>query len=199
MVTSERLYLAFLGAVAVERLAELALSRRNARRAFARGGVEVGRAHFRVMAGMHGAFLAACALEVLWLGRPFPGPVGLAALALALLAQALRYWVIDTLGDRWNVRIIVVPGAPPVVGGPYRYLRHPNYAAVIVEMIAIPMIHGAWLTALVWSALNALVLAVRIRAEEEALGPAYAARMRGLPRLVPGRRPPGAGELSGGP
>ncbi|KYF95675.1 hypothetical protein BE18_28555, partial [Sorangium cellulosum] len=180
MVTSAQLYLAFLGAVAVERLAELVISRRNARRAFAKGGVEVGQAHFRVMALMHTAFLAACALEVDALGRPFPGLVGFAALAAALLAQAMRYWVIATLGEQWNVRIIVVPGAAPVSGGPYRYLRHPNYAAVIVEMVAIPMIHGAWLTALVFSALNALVLSVRIRAEEAALGPSYAAEMGGL-------------------
>ncbi|WP_437489530.1 isoprenylcysteine carboxylmethyltransferase family protein [Sorangium sp. So ce1014] len=189
MVTSELLYLGFLGAVSLERLAELFISRRNARRAFAKGGVEVGQGHFRVMALMHTAFLAVCALEVGALDRPFPGLVGLAALAAALLAQAMRYWVIATLGEQWNVRIIVVPGAAPVSGGPYRYLRHPNYAAVIVEMVAIPMIHGAWLTALVFSALNAAVLHVRIRAEEEALGPSYAARMGGLPRLVPGRRP----------
>ncbi|XXX80098.1 isoprenylcysteine carboxyl methyltransferase family protein [Sorangium sp. So ce134] len=189
MVTSAQLYLAFLGAVSLERLAELFISRRNARRAFAKGGVEVGQAHFRVMALMHTAFLAACALEVALLDRPFPGPLGLAALLVALLAQALRYWVIATLGEQWNVRIIVVPGAAPVSGGPYRYLRHPNYAAVIAEMVAIPLIHGAWLTALVFSALNAIVLSVRIRAEEEALGPSYAAAMGGLPRLVPGRRP----------
>lgn len=188
MVSSTLLYLAFLGAVSLERLAELAISRRNARRAFARGGVEVGQGHFRVMALMHSAFLAACALEVLLLGRPFPGLLGVAALALALLAQALRYWVIATLGEQWNVRIIVVPGAAPVAGGPYRYLRHPNYAAVIVEMAALPLVHGAWLTALVFSALNAAVLWVRIRAEEEALGPAYAAEMGDRPRLVPGRR-----------
>ncbi|WP_437680032.1 isoprenylcysteine carboxyl methyltransferase family protein [Sorangium sp. So ce131] len=198
MVSSELLYIAFVGAVAVERLAELVVSRRNARRAFARGGVEVGQAHFRVMALMHSAFLAACVLEVDALDRPFPGLLGFAALALALLAQALRYWVIATLGEQWNVRIIVVPGARPVSGGPYRYLRHPNYAAVIVEMAALPLIHGAWLTALVFSALNAAVLAVRIRAEEEALGPAYAAEMGALPRLVPGRRAP-APEQRGGP
>ncbi|WP_437736300.1 isoprenylcysteine carboxyl methyltransferase family protein [Sorangium sp. So ce1335] len=188
MVTSALLYLAFLGAVSIERLAELVISRRNARRAFARGGVEVGQRHFRVMALMHSAFLAACALEVVLLERPFPGLLGFASLAVALLAQGLRYWVITTLGEQWNVRIIVVPGATPVSGGPYRYLRHPNYAAVIAEMAALPLIHGAWLTALVFSALNALVLSVRIRAEEEALGPSYAARMGGLPRLVPGRR-----------
>ncbi|MGK3995627.1 isoprenylcysteine carboxyl methyltransferase family protein [Sorangium sp. So ce1024] len=188
MVTSTLLYLAFLGAVSIERLAELVLSRRNARRAFARGGVEVGQRHFRVMALMHSAFLAACALEVVLFDRPFPGLLGAAALVVALLAQGLRTWVIATLGEQWNVRIIVVPGAAPVSGGPYRYLRHPNYAAVIIEMAAIPLIHGAWLTALVFSVLNALVLTVRIRAEEEALGPSYAAQMGGLPRLVPGRR-----------
>jgi methyltransferase len=110
-------------------------------------------------------------------------------LALALAAQVLRYWAIRTLGPRWNVRVIVVPGAPVVTGGPYRFLRHPNYVAVVVEGFAIPLIHGAWGTALVFSAANALLLVVRIRCEERALAAHcdYAARFGAAPRFVPRR------------
>lgn len=186
MVTSRALYLAFLALFGLERLYELRLSRRNARAAFARGGVEVGRRHFRVMAALHLAFLACCALEVVWLGRAFPGALGFAALLAALCAQALRYWAIATLGRRWNVRVIVVPGEAPVTSGPYRFMRHPNYAAVILEMAAVPLIHGAFWTAALFSCANAAVIAVRIRAEERALGAAWSRAFADLPRLVPG-------------
>ncbi len=163
-------YLVFLGLFGIERLAELWLARRNARIAFARGGVETGAAHFKVMAAVHAAFLPACAAEVLLLHRAFPGALGAAALAVALLAQALRWWAISSLGWRWNVRVITVPGEPLIARGPYRFLRHPNYAAVIAEMLAVPLAHGAWLCALIFSALNAALLAVRIPVEERALG-----------------------------
>lgn len=181
-------YLAFLALIGAERLAELALSRRNAARAFARGAIEVGQAHFRAMAAVHTLFLLSCAAEVLVLRRPFPGALGWAAAWGALAAQALRWWAIATLGDRWNVRVIVVPGDAPVTGGPYRYVRHPNYAAVALEMICVPLAHGAWATALVFSAANAALLAVRIPAEERALGAAWAERFAARPRFVPGRR-----------
>ncbi|HPG25148.1 MAG TPA: isoprenylcysteine carboxylmethyltransferase family protein [Myxococcota bacterium] len=164
-----RPYLALLFVVAVERLYELWLSRRNAERAFRAGGIEVGAEHFRWMRGLHTAFLAACALEVLLLHRPFDPRVGLPMLGLALLAQLLRYWAIATLGDRWNVRVIAVPGRPVVTGGPYRWLRHPNYVAVVVEGFALPLVHGAWLTAIVFSFLNAWLLRVRIEVEERVL------------------------------
>jgi len=112
MVTSRALYLAFLLAIGAERLFEVALSRRNAARAFARGGRESGQAHFPAMVALHTAFLASCALES---GiRTFPGALGWAAVAAAMGAQALRYWAVASLGDRWNVRVIVVPGEPPV-------------------------------------------------------------------------------------
>jgi methyltransferase len=122
---------------------------------------------------------------VLFLKRPFPGLPGLAALIVALGAQALRWWAIGTLGWRWNTRIIVVPGAPPVTGGPYRFVRHPNYVAVVLEIASIPLIHGAWLTALIFSALNVALLAVRIPAEERALGRLYAEAFEGRSRLLP--------------
>jgi methyltransferase len=102
--------------------------------------------------------------------------------------MALRYWAISTLGDRWTTRIFVVPGEPPVVGGPYRYLRHPNYLAVIAEVAALPLVHTAWLTAGLGSLANALVLRARIRAEEAALSQAsdYLEKLGGRPRFVPG-------------
>jgi methyltransferase len=138
------------------------------------------------MVVVHTLFPFACVGEVLILKRPFPGALGLAALAVSLGAQALRWWAITTLGWRWNTRIIVVPGSSPVTGGPYRFLRHPNYLAVILEMASIPLVHGAWLTALVFSALNAVLLAVRIPAEERALGQPYAEAFEGRSRLLPG-------------
>jgi len=184
MVTSRALYLGFLLLLAAERLVEVTLSRRNAARALARGGRESGQAHFPVMVALHTAFLASCALESAF--RPFPGALGWAALAAAVGAQGLRYWVVASLGDRWNVRVIVVPGEAPVQGGPYRFVRHPNYAAVVLEMIAVPLVHGCWVTALVFSALNLVVLRVRIRAEEAALGAVWQDAFAGRPRFLPG-------------
>jgi methyltransferase len=185
MVSSVALYLAFLGALYVERLAELLVSRRNARLAFAAGGVETGRRHYAVMVGVHALFPLACGAEVLAFSRSFPGALGFAALALALAAQGMRWWVVATLGGRWNTRIIVVPGAVPVTGGPFRFLRHPNYLAVMLEAFAVPLIHGAWLSAIVFSAADAALLAVRIPAEERALGASYAETFAGRRRLVP--------------
>jgi methyltransferase len=186
MVT--RLYFALLAAVALERLVELVLSRRNAARAFARGAVEVGQAHYRVMVAVHTLFLACCALEPLVFPRALPAAVSAAAFVLALGAQALRYWAIATLGAGWNTRIIVFPGAAPVVGGPYRFVRHPNYVAVCVELLCLPLVGGAVITALVFSAANAALLFVRIRAEEAALGQGYARAFAATPRFLPGRR-----------
>jgi methyltransferase len=187
VVTSQLAYFALLLLVGAERLYELRLSKRNADLAFARGGVEMGREHFGWMRVLHAGFLLACALEVAWFHRSFDPRVGLPMLALALSAQALRYWAIASLGPRWNVRVIVMPGEPVVTDGPYRWVRHPNYAAVVLEGVAIPLIHGAWLTALVFSALNALLLRVRIQVEERALSQhcELEARLGHRPRLVP--------------
>lgn len=162
-------YFTLLGLVAIERLVELRISARNARWALERGGLEAGRGHFPAMAALHAGFLAACAAEVVMTHRPFIPALGYPMLALALLAQALRYWAIASLGRSWNVRVIVVPGAPAVTRGPYRFMRHPNYLAVIVEGFALPLVHGAWLTALGFTLLNAWLLVVRIRCEERAL------------------------------
>ena len=139
------------------------------------------------MRALHAAFFVACALEVVGLERPFDARLGLPMLALAAAAQGLRYWAITTLGPRWNVRVIVVPGAPVVTSGPYRWLRHPNYAAVVAEGIAIPLIHGAWWTALGFTLANAWLLATRIRVEERALADycAQSERLGTRPRFVP--------------
>lgn len=180
-------YLILLGIVGVERLFELFVARRNARRAFARGAFEVGRAHYRAMVVFHALFLFGCAGEAIVLKRPFPGIAAYAALAAEMGAQILRYSAVRALGERWNTRIIVLPGAQPVVQGPYRFVRHPNYVAVAIEMAALPMVRGCWLTALAFSLGNLALMAVRIPAEERALGApyqqAFKARRRFLPRL----------------
>jgi methyltransferase len=162
-------YVLLVAAVGVERLAELVVATRNARWAFAHGGVESGRGHYPVMAAMHTAFLVACIAEVAIADRPFLPWLGWPMLALVVASQALRWWCVATLGHQWNTRVIVVPGLPLVSGGPYRWLRHPNYVAVVVEVAALPLVHTAWVTALVFTLANAVVLAVRIQVEERAL------------------------------
>ena len=163
-------YLVVVAATAVERLVELVVSARHARWAFARGGVESGRGHFPAMVALHTGLLVACVVEVLVADRPFLPWLGWPALVLVLASQGLRWWCIGTLGTRWNTRVIVVPGLPLVARGPYRLLRHPNYVAVVVEGLALPLVHTAWVTALVFTVLNAvLLLGFRIPAEERAL------------------------------
>lgn len=184
MVTA---YLVFLALLAAERVYELRLSRRNAALAFARGAIEVGQSHFRWMRLLHGAFFASCALEVLLIPRQIDLWLAAPMLALALAAQGLRYWAIATLGARWNVRVIVLAGEPVETGGPYRWLRHPNYLAVVIEGIAVPLLGGAWITAIAFTALNAWLLHVRIREEERALAAhcEFERRLGDRPRLVP--------------
>lgn len=182
------LYLALVAAVALERLVELVLSARNARRALAAGGVELeSRGFYAAMVGTHAAFLVAAPLEVALWAPPFEPALGGPMLALVAAAMALRYWAIATLGERWNTRVLVVPGAPAVATGPYRFVRHPNYVAVIVEMFALPLVHSAWRTALLFSAVNALLLGRRIAHEESALAAHadYAARLGDRARFVP--------------
>jgi methyltransferase len=154
--------------VAAQRLFELMLARRNERRARARGAVERGRGHYPFIVALHVLWLASTLVEGLLRGPDFPAfwPV---PLALFLLAQPLRYWAVFSLGENWNTKILVVPGARPVKRGPYRYLKHPNYVVVVVEILAFPLIFGAWITALVFTALNAAILSVRIREENRAL------------------------------
>jgi len=162
-------YVLLVVAVGLERLAELVVATRNARWAFAHGGIESGRGHYPVMAAMHTAFLVACIAEVAVADRPFLPWLGWPMLAMVVASQALRWWCVATLGHQWNTRVIVVPGLPLVSAGPYRWLRHPNYVAVVVEVVALPLVHTAWVTALVFTLANAAVLAVRIPVEERAL------------------------------
>jgi methyltransferase len=168
-------YYLLILAVAVERLAELVLSKHNAKLAFANGGKEFGRRHYPVMVVIHVALLVGCVVEVWVLHRPFIPWLGWPMLAVAVLSQVLRWWCITTLGPRWNTLVIVVPDAPLVQRGPYRWLHHPNYVAVVAEGIALPLVHTAWLTALCFTVANALLLTVRIRVENVALGYAVTA------------------------
>jgi methyltransferase len=170
MVTSLMLYTGLIALVGVERLVELRLSNRNAQWSFAQGAREYGQGHYRFMTVFHTAFLVCCVAEPWLLHRPFPFPWGFVALGLAVGAQLLRYWAISTLGQRWNTRVIVVPGLKPITGGPYRFHQHPNYVAVVLELLVLPLVHGAWLTALVFTIGNGVLLSVRIKVEEEALG-----------------------------
>jgi methyltransferase len=158
------LAVAILAFVTFERLAELLLARRNTARLLAAGAREHAAAHYPLIVAVHAAWLGA-----LWLLAP-GRPVSLVWLAVFAVLQALRIWVLATLGPRWTTRIIVLPGEPLVERGPYRLLRHPNYAVVVSEIAVLPIAFGLPLVALGFSALNAAVLAIRIRAENAALG-----------------------------
>jgi methyltransferase len=158
----------FVAVVALQRWAELRLSARNAKRLAARGGRELGADGLALLAAIHVLFPLALIGEVLYLGAR-PGSAWPWWFGLWLAAQILRVAAVWSLGERWNVRVIVLPGVPPVTAGVYRFLRHPNYLAVAIELVAAPMMFGAWRTMLLVSALNAPALWWRIRIEERAL------------------------------
>jgi methyltransferase len=158
--------------VAFERLAELAVSKRNLAWSKARGGREYGLAHYPAMVALHVGLLVGCVVEAAH--RPFVPALGWPMFVLVVLSQALRWWCIVTLGPRWNTRVVVVPGLPLVTSGPYRWFKHPNYVAVVVEGLALPLVHTAWITALAFTVLNAAMLSVRIRCENAALHNAVA-------------------------
>jgi methyltransferase len=161
-----------VAAVAGERLIELVVSARHLRWAKERGGVESGAGHYPLMAAVHTVFLVSCIVEVHVADRAFVPWLGWPMLVVVAGTQALRWWCVRTLGPQWNTRIVVVPGLPLVSRGPYRLLRHPNYVAVVVEIAALPLVHTAWVTAIAFSALNVLVLSLRIPAEQRALAAA---------------------------
>jgi len=171
-------YTVLVLATGAERIAELIVSTRNAKWSFARGGVEFGKGHFPPMVALHTGLLLACLAEVWFADRPFLPWLGWPMLVMVLASQALRWWCIATLGPRWNTRVIVVRDLPLVTGGPYRWLKHPNYVAVVVEGFALPLVHTAWITALVFTVLNAWLLVVRIRCENRALATVLAAPAR---------------------
>lgn len=162
-------YALLIAAVAAERIAELVVSQRNLAWSRARGGVEFGARHYPAMVVLHTGLLVGCVVEVYALHRPFVGWLGWPMLAVVIAAQGLRWWCIATLGRQWNTRVVVVPGARRVTGGPYRFIPHPNYVAVVAEGIALPLVHGAWLTAAVFTVLNAALLSTRISTENAAL------------------------------
>lgn len=168
-MSSATLFVVLVVAVAVERLVELVVSARNIRLARARGGVERGLGHYPVMVLLHTALLVGALVEVLVVGRPFHPWLGWPMLILVLASQGLRWWCITVLGSAWNTRVVVVPGATLVRSGPYRLLRHPNYVAVVVEGLALPLVHTAWVTAVAFTSANAVLLRTRIRCEEAAL------------------------------
>ena len=171
-MSSEWLFTVLVLLVALERLAELVVSRRNASWSFARGGVESGRGHFPPMVALHAALLVGSLVEVWLLDRAFVPTLGWAMLFLVAASQGLRWWCITSLGRQWNTRVIVVPGLPLVTRGPYRLMSHPNYVAVVVEGLALPLVHTAWVTAIVFTVLNAALLTVRLRVETAALASA---------------------------
>lgn len=162
-------YTLLIAAVAVERVAELVVSQRNLGWSRAQGGVEFGAGHYPAMVALHTGLLVGCLVEVDLLHRPFLPWLGWPMLAIVLAAQVLRWWCITTLGKQWNTRVVVIPGAPRVTGGPYRVVPHPNYVAVVAEGVALPLVHTAWIAALVFTVLNAALLVRRIGTENDAL------------------------------
>jgi len=155
--------------IAIQRVWELGVSTRHLRGLKARGAIEVGTGHYPWMVALHSAFLVSCLAEVWLLGRTWRPMIAVFAVFFLGVALVLRWWTLATLGERWTTRVLVVPGEELVSSGPYRWLRHPNYLVVVMEIAAIPMVHCAWLTALVFTFANLVLLRERIRVEEGAL------------------------------
>jgi methyltransferase len=168
-IDSRIAYTVFVALVAMQRLWELQISKRHLRTLRAEGAFEVGAGHYPWMVALHTSFLISCVAEVWFMDRPWRPAVAAVSMMVLAAAAGLRWWTLSTLGGRWTTRVMVVPGEELVTGGPFRYLRHPNYLAVIMEIAAIPMVHCAWLTAVVFSAADLLLLRVRTQVEESAL------------------------------
>ena len=189
---SRILFLGLVVLLVAQRLLEMRHSQRNEARMRAKGGREHAPKHFALMKFVHTAWFVAMIVEVFWFDRRlesgFDWAVAGGALCMTVLGQLLRYSAIRTLGERWSVRIYTVPDAPAVNGGIYRFVRHPNYLGVILEIAAVPMLHHAYLTAIVFSVANAIVLYIRIGAEEQALREEneYHSRLGQQPRFLPG-------------
>jgi len=180
-------FLVLVGAVGALRLIEMRLSKRHQRALAAKGAPVLPEPVFRAMVALHTGVLVAAVVETLLLGRPFVLELAIPAVALVALANGLRFWVIATLGVHWNVR--VVPSMPlgVVTSGPYRWVRHPNYVAVFVELAALPLVHGAYLTAIAGALLHVAVLRRRIGLEESVLmaDEAYRRAFEQKPRFIP--------------
>lgn len=156
--------LAIIGIVAIQRLGELPFAEFNTRRLMARGAVEIGRAHYPIIVVLHAAWLVA-----IFLALPSPPVIHAVPLAIYIVLQVLRTWTLWSLGRYWTTRIITLPDVPLIKRGPYRFMRHPNYAIVEAEIILLPLVFGEWLVAAIFLVLNTLVLAFRIREEDRAL------------------------------
>jgi methyltransferase len=162
-------FTALIAIVAVERVIELFVSKRNLRWSREHGGVEFGHSHYPFMVALHVFLLVGSLIEVWVWQRPLIPVLSTTMLALVVGSQALRWWCIATLGRRWNTLVVIVPGMPRVTGGPYRWLAHPNYVAVVIEGVALPMVGFAWVTAVIFTVLNIPLLMIRLRVENEAL------------------------------
>jgi len=189
-------YLALLVVVGAGRLMEMRLSRRHQRELQELGCARAPERGFALMVCLHTGVLIAAAVEVVWARRPLLAGLAIPALLAFLLANGLRWWVIRTMAAHWNVNVVNSLALGVVTEGPYRFVRHPNYVAVFVELVALPLVHTAWLTALVGTALHAFVLRRRLALEESVLdaNASYRAQMGGKPRFVPrlASRGPGA-------
>jgi methyltransferase len=188
MELSVRLYLVLLVVVATGRLLELARSRRNQQRLAASGSTKASEPGYKWMVALHTAVLVGCAAEVVYLDRPWIPLLGSTALALFVAANMMRWWVISTLGTRWNVEVMSASLLGVVTNeGPYRWIRHPNYTAVFVEMLALPLIHTAWITASLGTVLHAFVLRNRVQLEESVMirDSAWRVAFEHKPRFIP--------------
>jgi len=181
-------FLALLLLVALLRLAELRISKRHQQEMIARGAAKVEEPRFRWMVLLHTAVLVGAGVEVVVLKRPFIPWLAAPMFLVFLAANAVRWWVIRTLGEHWNVQVMDSTRLGVVTSGPFRYVRHPNYAAVFAEMLALPLIHTAWITAAAGAIAHMAVLAQRLSTEERVLfaNPDYRAAMTGKPRFLPG-------------
>jgi methyltransferase len=188
-IDSRLLFALLVALIAGERLTEMRISARNTRRLLKQGGVEACRSQLLPMIVLHATFLAAAPVEVWLLGRPFVPAVGWTALAVMVVAQGVRFWTLGVMGERWTVRVVAVPGERAITSGPFRFVRHPNYAVVAAEIVALPLVHTAWMTAVIFSVLNGGLLAARIRCEERHLASFsdYQSRMGRRGRFLPRR------------
>jgi methyltransferase len=181
-------YLVLLVVVALLRVYELRISRRHQQEMIARGASKVDEPRFRWMVVLHTGVLVGAACEVVFLHRPFIPILAAVCFVLFLASNAVRWWVIRTLGEHWNVQVMNSTRLGVITSGPFRYVRHPNYAAVFTEMLVLPLIHTAWITALAGSAAHVLVLSQRLATEEKVLfsDAHYRDAMSGKPRFLPG-------------
>ena len=186
-MSSTAFFLGLCVAVGACRLIEMTISRRHQRALGTQGAELIPEPSFGAMVALHSGVLAGAALEVVLLHRPYVAAVGVPALVLLVLANLLRFWVIATLGVHWNVRVVRSMALGVVTAGPYRFVRHPNYVAVFVELLALPLVHGAYLAAAVGTLLHLVILQRRVSLEESVLmaDEGYRRAFSDKPRFIP--------------